>query len=93
MSGFNSALMSNKFQVSGLPTTFAVDGSFGGAGATGQFFLTSRLLSFFPIAKGARFEIQYKNSKIRAEKEAKQGLLIKVWSTKKLAFVLWEIKS
>ena len=37
MSGFNPALMSNKFQVSGLPTAFVVGGSFGGAGATAHF--------------------------------------------------------
>ena len=39
MSGFNPDLMSDKFQVSGLPTAFAVNGSFGGAGATELFNL------------------------------------------------------
>ena len=61
---FNPALMSNKFQVSGLPTAFAVDGSFGGAGATGH----SQLVLFFAIAKRRQirnFFIKFKNSRIK----------------------------
>ena len=38
MSGFNPALMSNKFEVSGLPTAFVVDGSLGGAGTISDSF-------------------------------------------------------
>ena len=63
--------MSQKFQVSGLPTAFAVDGSSGGAGATGHFYW---LLSFFAITINIKRRqirnpfIKFENSRVRSVK-------------------------
>ena len=81
MSGFNPALMSNKFQVSGLPTAVAVDGSFGDAVATGHLCGLTAVVIFCNHKKAPVSKFIYKISKIRAflhrAKEAKQGQLIK----------------
>ena len=67
MSGFNPALMSNKFEVSGLPTTSAVDGFFGGAGATGHFSHFSDVTPCYHFfCEAPNTKSFYKNSKLRA---------------------------